>query len=479
MYDEKLPGIQSLVKATWDETIMPAMMKYLEVPNQSPNYDPEERKNGLTEQAMAVLVDWVKAQDVEGMEVHLMEEAGKTPFLLVDIKSTATSDSKTLLMYGHMDKQPPMEDTAPGWMEGLGAYTPVVRDGKLYGRGGADDGYAVFAAITSVRALQKAGLPHGKIVVAIEACEESGSFDLPHWIEKSRGIIGDVDLVVCLDSGTLDYDTMYITTSLRGVCGGRLSVSLLKEGLHSGLGGGIVPDSFRVARMILSRLEDEATGDVKCAECHAEIPQDVKDSFKYLDSTEKKLISGPIATLDGIDLQAPESLLALRNAWMPCVTVVGADGLPSCASAGNVVRQTTALQLSVRLPPIVDPHAANMAVQKLLTANPPYNAKVTYEPEFSGPGWAAPPLQPWCKKLLETASRSAFSRPLARLSVGGSIPFMGMLGDMYPAAQFCITGILGPQSNAHGPNEFLHIDYTQRLIVGLTRVLFGHANESR
>eukprot|EP01064_Diplonema_japonicum_P029301 TRINITY_DN4704_c0_g3_i1.p1 TRINITY_DN4704_c0_g3~~TRINITY_DN4704_c0_g3_i1.p1 ORF type:complete len:484 (+),score=135.75 TRINITY_DN4704_c0_g3_i1:39-1490(+) len=480
-YEESLKALETDVVSTWDASCMPVLMEYLKVPNQSPNYDGAERTNGLTEKAMGLLVDWVKGSGVEGMKVELMEEEGRTPFLLCDIAASGETKNgaQTLLMYGHMDKQPPMDEQAPGWDEGLGPYSPVVRDGKLYGRGGADDGYAVFSALTSVRALQKQGLAHGHIVVLIEACEESGSMDLPHWIEKSRDTIGNVDLVVCLDSGTLDYETMYITQSLRGVCGGRLTVSLLKEGMHSGLGGGVVPDSFQIARRVLSRLEDEATGEVKCPECKCEIPPEVVEGFKYLDEKEQKLISTTVPTLPCVQVVEKESELALRNSWLPCVTVVGCDGMPSCSEAGNVLRRATSLQLSIRLPPIVDPEVANAAIKKLLTANPPNGAKITYEPEFSGPGWAAPKLQPWCQRLFEAGSRAGFGRPLAKMACGGSIPFMGMLGDMFPKAQFCITGILGPQSNAHGPNEFLHIDYTRKLTLALTRIIYGHSTEGR
>ena len=475
-YDEKLDVIQQDVYSTFDSSIIPTLVEYLKIDNQSPSYDPEERTNGKTEAAFKIFVDWVHAAGLEGADIRYMEEKGRTPFLIIDVKATEGFAGDTLLMYGHMDKQPPMDDGAPGWAEGLGPYTPVIRDGKLYGRGGADDGYACLSAVTSVRALQKQGLPHGHVVIIVEACEESGSYDLPFYIEKCKETIGDVDLVVCLDSGTLDYTTMYVTTSLRGVCGGKLSVSLLSEGMHSGLGGGIVPDSFRVARMVLSRLEDPATGKILLKELHCDIPD---QGFGYLDEKEEKLISTTAPTLPGVELGKKESELCLANTWEPCLTVTGADGLPSCAAAGNVLRKSTAFQLSVRLPPIVNPEAATEAIQALLTKDPPYGARVTFEPEFSGAGWAAPAMKRWSTKLFEAGSRSGYGLPLARMAVGGSIPFMGMLGDMYPKAQFCITGILGPQSNAHGPNEFLHIDYTKKLTVSLTRILWGHAAEKR
>eukprot|EP01063_Lacrimia_lanifica_P024144 TRINITY_DN32101_c0_g1_i1.p1 TRINITY_DN32101_c0_g1~~TRINITY_DN32101_c0_g1_i1.p1 ORF type:complete len:485 (+),score=177.21 TRINITY_DN32101_c0_g1_i1:64-1518(+) len=479
-FEQKIGDVREYVEREWDATVIPTLCEYIKVDNQSPSYDDAERKNGKTEAAFKLLLDWVEAQQLERSTMHYLEQEGRTPFLLVEIEAAPGCEGKkTCMVYGHMDKQPPLDNVPPGWDEGLGPYKPVIRDGKLYGRGGADDGYAVCAAVVAIKALQLQALPHGRIVVVIEACEESGSFDLPFYLEKCRDMIQDVDLVVCLDSGALEYDTMYVTQSLRGVMGGRLNVSLLTEGMHSGLGGGIVPDSFQIARRVLSRLEDQETGEVKCKELHADVPQEIIDGFKFLDEREDKLISGPVPIQPGVRFEEKESVLALRNTWMPAVTVVGADGLPACRLAGNVLRQSTSLMLSIRLPPTIDPGEATEAVQKLLTANPPHGAKVSFTPDFSGPGWKAPTLAPWCSKLFAAASQSGFGRTFAAMGCGGSIPFMGMLGDMYPEAQFCITGVLGPKSNAHGPNEFLHLDFAKKLTVSVSHILHGHAAQGR
>ena len=475
-YKDKVASIEEDINSTWDASCTPSMIEYLKIPNQSPNYDSEERTNGLTEKAFQVLIDWAKGSGVVGMKMEYMQEKGRTPFLLIDIAATDTnSKGNTLLMYGHMDKQPPMEP----WLEGLGPYSPVIKDDKLYGRGGADDGYAIFGAVLAVRALQKAGIPHGHICVMIEACEESGSFDLDFYIEKVKKTLGDVDLVICLDSGTLDYDTMWCTTSLRGVVGGKLTVSLLKESMHSGLGSGIAPDAFRVLRMVLNKIEDVNTGEVTCPELCCELPEDVKGSFDYLDGLPTKLVSPTVPFHDSVDLNLKESELALLNTWKPTITVTGQDGLFPCNKAGNVLYDSLSVMLSVRLPPTVDPDTASAGLKKALIDSPPYGAKVKFEPEFGGPGWKAPALQPWCADVLENASVVGFKKPLARMALGGSIPFMGMLGAMFPSAQFCITGILGPQSNAHGPNEFLHISYTKKLILSLTSIIADHHTVDR
>src|SRR5882762_10533233 len=158
-----------------------------------------------------------------------------------------------------------------GWGEGLGPWTPVRRGNRLYGRGAGDDGYAAFAALTAIEALQAQGVRHSRCVVLIEASEESGSPDLPAYVEKLAERIRP-GLVVCLDSGCGDYEHLWATTSLRGVVSGTLKVEVLGEGVHSGAASGIVPSSFRLLRQVLDRLEDHRTGKILVEECHVEIP---------------------------------------------------------------------------------------------------------------------------------------------------------------------------------------------------------------
>lgn len=455
------------IKKEWDSSIIPCLSDYIKVPSQSPHYDPEWATNGLQEEAMAVLMKWLDAQPVKGMKRELFEEPGRTPFLLIEIDGT-TPTEKTLFMYGHMDKQPPLLP----WDDGLGPYTPVIRDDKLYGRAGADDGYAICGSVASVLALQRAGIPHGRIVITIEGCEESGSFDLPHYINLLKDRIGDVDLVICLDAGALNYDQLWLTTSLRGVTGGVLTVKVLTEGMHSGIVGGVVPDSFRIARHLLDRIEDSATGEFKVKEAYCEVPKQVVNLMEALNDLPD--FKGQFATLPGMSTEPGNNLqLGLNNFWRPCLTVTG-DNLPAVSKAGNVIRTETQLKLSVRLPPTVDASTVNQRLTEVLEANPPYNCKVTFEPESAASGWAAPALKPWLKESLEQGSIDAFGKPFAATGLGGSIPFMNMLGEMYPEAQFVVTGVLGPKSNAHGPNEFLHIPFGKGITCCMARVVADH-----
>lgn len=450
----------------WDASIVPALTDYMKVPNQSPEFDPEWATNGLMEKAFNVLIDWLAEQRVPELTYDYHQEEGRTPFLLVEIAGTGET-SETVLMYGHMDKQPPLLP----WDEGLGPYSPVLRDGKLYGRGGADDGYALCCAVESVAALKRNNVPHARVVIVIEACEESGSLDLDYYMEMHKARIGTVGLMICLDSGCLNYDQVWLTTSLRGIAGGVLRVRTLAEAMHSGIAGGVVPDTFRVARQLLDRLEDASTGDVRLPEAHCDIPAHVEAHFEDLEAVP---FTAQFPTLPGVVLDgATHADLGRRNFWRPSVTVTG-DNLPDPATAGNVIRPETAMKISLRLPPLAKAGPATAALGKLLTADPPSGAAVSFEPEEPGDGCAMPPLKPWLHDALNAGSAECFGKPYASQGMGGAIPFMAMLVEAYPNAQFVVTGVLGPKSNAHGPNEFLHVPFTKKLTTVVSRVVAAH-----
>ncbi|KPA81176.1 putative peptidase M20/M25/M40 [Leptomonas pyrrhocoris] len=466
MSDRDWAEVQKAVEAEWDTTIIPALSEYIEIPSGSPDFDPEWATNGLIEKAFHVLIEWMKAQNLQGLTYEFMEEKGRTPFLIAEIAGTEPTKN-TVLMYGHMDKQPPLRP----WAEGLDPHKAVLREGKLYGRGGADDGYAIFSAITSVSALQRHGIPHGRVVVVIEACEESGSFDLDYYMERCKEKIGNVDLMVCLDSGAMNYDQVWLTTSLRGVTGGVLNVQTLTEGMHSGVAGGVVPDTFRIARELLDRIESSKTGEVLIPEAHCAIPDHVVKSMEAMRSVPFK---EQFATVEGVSTEPGDNVeLALRNAWKPSLTVVGAN-LPEPQVAGNVIRTVTSLKLSLRVPPLADAEKATQAMKRVLEADPPYGAKVWFESEAAGDGCATPELTPWLARALNEGSTMAYGRPVAFQGMGGAIPFIAMLVKAYPQAQFIVTGVLGPKSNAHGPNEFLHIKYAKGLTFAVSRAIAEH-----
>ncbi len=451
----------------WDERILPALADYIRIPARSPMFDAAWREHGHLDRAVALIEGWCRARPVEGLRVEVVRLEGRTPVILAEVPGRS---DETVLLYGHCDKQPEMT----GWAEGLGPWTPVRRGDRLYGRGAADDGYAAFAAFTAIEALQAQGVPHARCVVLVEASEESGSHDLPAYVEALAGRLGTPGLVVCLDSGCGNYEQLWLTTSLRGIVNGTLTVELLAEGVHSG-SSGIVASSFRVARRLLSRLEDECTGRILPPDLHVPVPPERMEQARAVAGVLGREVWGELPLLPGARPVHEDPLEALLDStWRPALSVIGAAGLPALEEAGNVLRPRTALKLSLRLPPTLDVERAARRVKEILEADPPYGARVSFTPEAAGGGWDAPPLAGWLATSVERASMAYFGKPPVLKGLGGSIPFMSMLGRRFPRAQFMITGVLGPGSNAHGPNEFLHVPTGVRVTACVAQVLADH-----
>lgn len=464
-----------LVDSRWKE-IVPVLEEYIAIPNVSEAYDPDWREHGHMAVAVELVRAWCAARPIPGLTVEVIELPDRSPIVLAEVPATPGADpDDTVLLYGHLDKQPEME----GWRDDLGPWKPVLDGDRLYGRGGADDGYAAFASLTAIEAVHAAGGEHGRLVVLIEASEESGSPDLPAYVEALADRIGSPSLVVCLDSGCIDYERMWVTTSLRGGILATVRVDIVSEGLHSGDASGMVPSTFRIARMLLSRIEDEQTGEVLLDSATVEIPADRVAEAKQT-AAEIGRISDRYPFVDGAGptTDDPAEQLLART-WRATVSVVGAEGLPPVARAGNVLRPSTSLKLSIRVPPTADAEATLAELEATLTADPPYGARVEVTGTGSGPGWNAPPLAPWLEQALEEASTHAFGRPARLFGEGGSIPFMGMLGEQFPDAQFVITGVLGPDANAHGPNEYLHVPTARKLTLAVGDLLDAHARRER
>jgi len=461
---------RKLIDEVWADSIVPTLVEYIRIPNKSPSFDPQWAENGYMDDAIALAEKWVRAHAPSDAVIEVVRLPGRTPVLLLEIPGSLPGN---ILLYGHLDKQPEMT----GWADDLGPWIPVLRDGKLYGRGGADDGYAVFGSLTAINALRDQGIPHSRCVILIETCEESGSYDLPAYIDHLSDRIGAPELVVCLDSGAGNYEQLWLTTSLRGLVGGRLRVDVLREGVHSGDASGLVPSSFRIARQLMDRIEDAATGHVKLDAFHAEIPDQRRAQAAAATTVLGDVISGRFPWVDGMGPVTDDlAELVLNRTWRPALSTTGADGLPSLDNAGNVLRPGTALQLSIRTPPTVDAPAACKHLKAVLEREPPYGAHVSFDGHGAS-GWHAPLLADWLRNGLDTASRSWFEKPVMFMGEGGTIPFMGMLGEKFPHAQFVITGVLGPGSNAHGPNEFLHLGMARNLTGCVAQLVALHGRQ--
>ena len=439
----------------WDDEIVPQLIDYIRVPAKSPHFDPDWQRNGHIEKVIGQARRWVEAQRIEGLELEVVRLESRTPVLFFDVPARgAGASSKSVVLYGHLDKQPEMT----GWREGLGPWTPVLEQGKLYGRGGADDGYAVFAAIAAIKSLES----RPRCIGLIETCEESGSYDLPAYLDALAPRMGDVGLVIALDSGAGNYDQLWVTTSLRGLVNGTLRVDVLSEGVHSGDAGGVVPSSFRIARELLDRIED--------SKFSCEIPADRLDQARRAAAIlgdglwQRFPLTGDPMSRDAFEL-------VLNRTWRPALEITGADGLPTPASAGNVHRPFTTLKLSLRLPPLLDGASAGRELKKILETDSPYGAKVRFEYDQTATGWNAPSFQPWLAAALDRASDDAWGKSAAYMGEGGTIPFMSMLNRKFPQAQIVVTGVLGPKSNAHGPNEFIDIAYAKKVTAATARVI--------
>ncbi|MFQ6611668.1 MAG: M20/M25/M40 family metallo-hydrolase [Fidelibacterota bacterium] len=440
----------------WDQHITPTLVDYIKIPNKSPVFDPGWETAGHMQNALDLAVNWIKKHQPDGTKLLVKKEPGRTPLIILDILGQRAGN---VLMYGHMDKQPEME----GWHDGLGPWTPVLEDGKLYGRGCADDGYALFAAVGIVRALQNQGLPLPRIVILIEFSEESGSLDLPFYLEQNELVIGKPDLVVCLDSGAENFEQFWTTVSLRGLVSCTLRVDVLKEGIHSGAASGVVPSSFRIVRQLISRLEDENTGEIKLEGLRVEVPPNRLSEVNAL-AAELGSLAEHFPWYEKLTPTTSDPVEGvLRRTWYPALSIVGMDGVPAVKDGGNVLRPYTTLKLSMRIPPTLDAEKAKTVIEKALLSKPPYQATVSVDFDALANGWNAPELDSVLLAAIEDASQAVFNKSALAMGEGGTIPFMAMLEEKFPSAQFLITGVLGPKSNAHGPNEFLHLEYAKKL----------------
>jgi acetylornithine deacetylase/succinyl-diaminopimelate desuccinylase-like protein len=460
---------RAFVQRAWDGDIVPALTEYIRIPAKSPMYDAKWAENGHIERAVTLITDWARARKIEGLKIEVVRLPGRTPVILMEVPGAG---GDTVLLYGHCDKQPEMV----GWAADAGPWIPRRRGDRLFGRGAGDDGYAAFAALTAIEALQAQGAPHARCVVLIEASEESGSPDLPAYVEKYAERLRP-GLVVCLDSGCGDYDHLWATTSLRGVTSATLTVEVLTEGVHSGAASGIVPSSFRVLRQLLGRLEDERTGRILVDECHVEIPPARLAEVRAVAAVLGDDITKKFPFMAGMSPVTSDPVEALlNNTWRPVLAVTGAEGLPALADAGNVLRPKTSVKLSLRLPPTADADRAMRRVKEVLEADPPYGARVTLDAgERPGTGWNAPVMADWLRDSVQRASSAYFEAPPMFSGLGGSIPFMQMLGERFPQAQFLVTGVMGPGSNAHGPNEFIDLPTGVRVTACVAQVLADHA----
>ncbi|PWV82063.1 Acetylornithine deacetylase/Succinyl-diaminopimelate desuccinylase [Prauserella marina] len=465
--------VSNSVRDRWANDVLPSLSGLVEIPALSPVFDKDWAKTGQLDAAIDHVKAWLAEREIPGAAIDVVRLGNRSPVLLLDVPATEGAEDKgTVLLYGHLDKQPPVG----GWSDGLGPWKAVVEDGKLYGRGSADDGYAGYAATVAMEALRANGGAHARAVVLLETGEESGSPDLPAYLEHLSDRLGEVTFVVCLDSGGNDYDRLWLTTSLRGLAQVHVTARVLDSAQHSGLASGVVPSSFRVLRNLIERIENSATGEILLAECNVEVPANRREEIAATAEVSPGGSRGTFPLNGSTRPVADDEIeLLLGNSWRPTLSVIGASGFPEPADAGNVLREATTLALSFRLPPTADSASALAAIEKALTTDVPYSATIEITSTEHADGWNAPATAPWLADALGKVSDEVFGQPWRAVGLGGSIPFMGLLGEKYPRAQFLVTGALGPDSNAHVPDEWLHLDQARRVTEAVAHILDAHA----
>lgn len=466
-------SVHGVVETGWMASALPSLAEYIKIPALSPDFDASWAETGHLRRAVEHVRDWIAARGLPGAGLEILQLDGRSPLLVVDVPATPGAVAQgTVVLYGHLDKQPPAGD----WSEGLDPWQPMVRGCRLYGRGAVDDGYAGYAAALAIEAVHATGGEHARSVLLLETGEESGSRDLPAYMEHLAGRLGDVSLVVCLDAGGGDYERLWLTTSLRGIVQATVKVTVLTSPQHSGLAGGIVPSSFRVLRALLERVEDAGTGRIKLPAMNVQIPAERRAGAEALARFDPGAPKRRHPLADGVRPESEDDVeLILNSTWRPALAVTGASGLPEPADAGNVLRASTSLKLSFRLPPTADSRAALAELEQALTTDVPNHAQVELDDVFAQDGWNAPTPAPWLTQALDSVGDAVLGQRHQGVGIGGSVPFMTMLAEHYPRAQFLVTGALGADSNMHVPDEWLNLAFAAKVTEAVAHVLDAHA----
>ena len=451
-----LDRLSDFVEEWWDKSALPSLCEFVEIPALSPSFDSDWESNGYLDAAVETFIAWTRSLPLKGLTISVHRLKNRSPLLLIKIEGDEEGE---VLFYSHLDKQP----EASGWSEGKGPWKPVIEDGWLYGRGSVDDGYGGYAGVLSILALQDQGISHPTCRFLIETGEESGSPDLSYYLDELESVLGVPDLVIVLDTGGLDYDRLWVTESLRGIVAGTLSVKVSSVGVHSGHGSGVMPSSFRLVRQLLSRIEDENTGEIKPKWLHTKISDKMREQATQIIKMNSES-DDDFPLLEGVEKQVNDPLdIFLTMNLSPSLSIIGADGIPSIQDAGNVLRTNTDLKISIRTPPGISADDVAIKVQRLLEENPPNGAHVSAKMTEIADGFLSPELpEKLSEALIESGKKFYGNEPMS-LFIGGTIPVMAMLQSRYPDSKFIITGAGGPGGNAHGPDEKLHVPTAKKV----------------
>lgn len=456
------------IDSKWDSWYVPGLSDFVRTPNLTAMVDPDYLTNGLLQKAMALVDDYINKLEIQGLQKHIFTTEQGLPLICYVVEASSPEIKSNVMLYGHIDKQPYGE----GW--NTSPTDPVIKGDLMYGRGSSDDGYSSFTCMLAVKAGQMQQVLMPRICLVLETEEESGSPSLIPLLLQAKEATGVPDFLFCMDSGCIDYEQLWMTSSLRGVASVDFEVKCGKAGYHSGGVGGIVPETFRIVRQLLDRLDDVEDG-TPCKELQVELPEWKEKEAEYLTQLKGMELCMKFPLVDGCKYAIHEGGLKemyLNNVWRSNLAITGIDGIPPVGMAGNVVRPSTALRASMRLSPIMDPSKAIEVIKAKLTTDVPYNAQVTILRAACGWGWCMRDPEAWLKTAIESAGSAFFDgKPAGSYGEGGSIPFLKELEILYPQTQIIALGVGGPGSNAHAPNEMIHLPYTKKVTCALAHII--------
>ncbi len=448
-----------------ESVVIPALEDFIRLDNQSRSYVKDTKQNlEMQKKAIAKAKEFADSMKLENYKFHNFQEDERTPVAMAIFEASENYKDKTkgpIMMYGHLDKQPPLTEK---WSEGLSPYNPVIKDKKLYGRGGVDDGYAFFCCILLMKAYQEFKIPYSKTILYFETDEESGSADLDYYLKKHLDLVGTPRLVVCLDSGTYDYKHFCLTSALRGVINFELSLDFTDVSYDSALFNNIVKDNYLILRDALRKMYEDYNKGVLLDKFQVKIPKENMDQCKQFVKSLGGKVDFALPLLEGVEVMGDDALeQVLNNVWRSTLTVLGQDKIPVLDKARNIIRKSTVLKISMRLPPTKVPEEMISEVKKFFSETSFKNdAKLKVGNFLQGEGFVCP----FRKELTDLANKSAqkiFGEDLLFLGVGLSIPFMNVLQRMYPKSDFVISGMIGPHANIHAPDENYYIPYSKQL----------------
>ena len=464
-------SLKKYIDKQFSLNVIPNLMNFIRIPNLSPLYDENWDTNGLLLKAANLVISFAKSLELKNAEINLIHDKGYSPLIFIDIPASRKNDTRTVLFYAHYDKQPHGE----GWDEDKSPINPVIIDGHLYGRGSADDGYALFSILTAIKTCQDYDCPMPRICCIFEGAEESTETHLIYYFNKLMPILGDnITAFIPLDSGCSDYNHLWMTNTLRGVFDFDVHIETLQNECHYGPeASGIIAENMFLIRKIFDGIIDSTNGEVKLKEFHVDQIPEIID--QQLDK-EIKIIGDDyiknIPLYDGVSpLKTTVKELLIASRWKPTCNILGIDNCPQIADKGFGIFPSMKVRMSMRLPPGINKDKAIESLKTALSANTYFGAKVSLGYYDFAEGTSFFNMTQKCQNILNKASLEFFGNESVFMGGCGSLPFIPYFQNKYPNSDIICTGVLGNDSHEHGPNENLNLDAAKKLICVLAYFL--------